>query len=73
MSLCDGCLAEKNKWIDSVQDLAQQHMCKPRDRNGRYSTKPIPFKPGQRGRNATELVRSQIALIEKHCERAHGG
>lgn len=70
-ALCDECQDERNKWLDAIQDLANSWVCKPRDREGRYSTKTTPFVPGQRGRNATAIVRDQIRLIETYCERNH--
>ena len=71
MSLCNECQEERNKWLDAIQDLAASYICKPKDREGRYNTKTTPFRPGQRGKKATEIVRQQIALIEKHCNTNH--
>ena len=71
MKVCEECQAERNKWYDAVQDLSASYICKPRDREGRYSTKSTPFVPGQRGQRATEIVRTQIKLINDYCEANH--
>ncbi len=71
MSLCDSCLAEKNEWVASVQDIAQQPMSKPADSSRQRGGKLTPIAPGDRGRRATEIVRSQIKVIEKICAREH--
>ena len=73
MAVCDECREEVNGWLDAVQDLAASYICKPKDREGRYNTKTTPFVPGQRGRNATAIVRAQIKLIETACAREHQG
>lgn len=73
MSLCDDCLIEKRKWIDSVQDIAQSHISKPADSSRQRGGRIVPLAPGDRGRRATEIVRGQVALIERICERKHGG
>ena len=73
MVLCEECQKERDGWLDAVQDLAASYICKPKDREGRHNTKTTPFVPGQRGRIATAIVRSQIKLIETDCKRRHQG
>ena len=73
MALCEECAKERDEWLDAVQDLAASYICKPKDREGRHSTKTTPFVHGQRGKNATAIVRAQIKLIETDCLRRHQG
>lgn len=73
MSLCDDCVNARNEWIDAVQDIAQQACSKPKDSSRQRGGKTIPIAPGDRGKRATEIVRSQIRVIERICERDHQG
>lgn len=73
MKVCEECQAERNKWYDAVQDLSASWICRPREPTSvrAWELAHPDAEVGQRGKRATEIVRTQIKLINDYCEANH--